>query len=1714
MNSYQDLTSVGAEGDEANRVVGAETNASDMDDSENSYVFVNGSDGTSDDPGANELDTDVPAASAETKVVENSNVSGDLNKSFEEERHGSLQGIGVFLSTNEGEISEDCLAGKENLDGTQVASNDSVQNQIEAVESQKYESTVESKPQTSQGQIDLKSSSVTSQDQVDLRSSSVTDSGDANQVTQEIILDSVVDLVNLDSATEQNNIDLTVDQHNSDSDLTVDQHSSDSTVGVENADSVIEQNKLGSTNNIDLTIITVEGENNQHVVVDAAECDPDKTEVKKGNYVGQTLNPCDVLEEGEKCTMAPMDDFECKSQHAKPEVGEVNGQQQFEVMATEIVEDGESYTHVNIPVESNSCELDHEGENLEKESSKGFSSDANPELERVRVDQGHEMENVVNEKHTSLEAGVAISPVLCDKQVSVLVSHATDHVSQSEEGGGKIDVSESCHEFNRSSEEAKIMGAPAACMTSEGDTREKPIDTTGHVSQLDEGTGHIDVGESSHELSRSSDEAKIMGAPAVCMMTEGDTREKPIDTTDHSSQSEEGSGQIDVGAPAACMMSEGDARENPIDSIDHVSQSDEGSGQIDVDAPAVCMMSEGDTREKPIDTTDHVSQSEEGSGQIGVGESSHDLSRSSDEAKIISSPAACMMSEGDTREKPIDNTDHVSESEECRGQIDVGESSHELSRSSEEAKIMGTPAACVMNEGDTTEKPIDTTDHVSESEECRGQIDVGESSHELSRSSEEAKIMGTPAACVMNEGDTREKPIDTTAHVSQSEGSGQIGVGECSHELSRSSEEAKIISSPAACMMTEGGTREKTIDTTDHVSESEGSGQIDVGESSHELNRSSEEAKIMGAPAACVMSEGDTREKPIDTTDHVSQSEEVSGQIDVGESSHELSGSSEEAKIMDDPAACMMSEGDTREKLIDETIGNVSADCENRYRASLPTESISVQDAEVLEPRSCDEHVVSSVADGSCAIVMNSLENDTSLGTEFGIQNSASEEVSALAGGSSLHDSKSENLDAEAAVVESKFLGHDSISSCSPTDSSSKTTSSLLTDKSEQKVQGGTEISNEGAELAHGQSSSTVVQLSEVGNSSTSINRDMHGDDTLVSGLESLRSSFDNNGSPPNHTKNLEVQCNGSERSGEDNLVCQEFVVADKSLCNETLDILLDGSSANVAGQDVSTVTFEGLKKPFQFLIKMPRFDDEKLREQIRLAQLHVDEKTQSRDAIWQEIKKKRANCQHHGVEFEAAKSEERAARKLVRSKRAEIEHLQTAINRVKNAISVEEIDARICSMENMIEHETLPLKEEKNLIREIKQLKQLRDQLSSNIGSCDEVQQALDNRDQIEESLKILKKELDSLKTKVSKAEAVAVAVSLRYEEESKMHKELRAQYKAANEIRQAAYENFQNLKKILYEKNNHFRMYKDNASTASRHAARKDTEALHHLCANQVEKYMELWNRDDEFRKEYVRCNMRSTVRRLGTLDGRSLGPNEDPPVLPVYVAERTDKVISRTSKVDFVSPTLPLQQEKQVMLIKDEDIARNPMVKVTGQKTERERKSGAVKSNLESADDTVSSWDVSNDVKREDIQILTKEELELARKEEELKRLETAARLKEQRRLEEIAKAKEALERKKRNAEKAQVRAELRAQKEAEQKEKVCLALDLSSQTLTLPLNYWSCDIRSSGLPLELGTRDTLNHPSYGHTITTEHPLCCIQASIELQLWDTSKFTIFTE
>ncbi|XWS11227.1 hypothetical protein CRYUN_Cryun38cG0066000 [Craigia yunnanensis] len=491
-------------------------------------------------------------------------------------------------------------------------------------------------------------------------------------------------------------------------------------------------------------------------------------------------------------------------------------------------------------------------------------------------------------------------------------------------------------------------------------------------------------------------------------------------------------------------------------------------------------------------------------------------------------------------------------------------------------------------------------------------------------------------------------------------------------------------------------------------------------------------------------------------------------------------------------------------------------------------------------------------------------------------------------------------------------------------------------------------------------------------------------------------------------------------------------------------------------GSVVSCQEPEGLdeverKRPFYFLIRVPRYDDENLKEKIRLAQIRVDEKTQIRDAIRIEMQSKRATCKEYGNNFDAAISNERAARDLHRSKRQEIESLQSVMN-------IEDIDANIRNMEHMIQHETLPLKDEKQFIREIKQLKQTRARLSSHMGRQDEVQQGLDQKDQIEERLKSLKKEAEQLKVNLLKAEAITKAVKKKYHDENEKLNKLLSQFKAADDIRQEAYAQLQSLKKESYEKNKYFWQYRDDGKTANDLASKGDREAVQNLCVNQVEKLHDLWN-NDEFRKEYMRCNVRSTLRRLRTLDGRALGPDEEPPVIPQVVNDKVAKDHTVSSSI------LEERTQEKVALAKAEKANDKPVAKAVEQKNQTSKSEKSLKSVPPATGSTTASSrdkieeageEKSKRTKEEEevarkAELLRKEEEaarkrtkeeeeeEVARKAEELRKEEEAAKLREQRRLEEIAKAKEALERKRRIAEKTQARAALRAQKEAEQKEK---------------------------------------------------------------------------
>ncbi|KAF9593018.1 hypothetical protein IFM89_019745 [Coptis chinensis] len=90
----------------------------------------------------------------------------------------------------------------------------------------------------------------------------------------------------------------------------------------------------------------------------------------------------------------------------------------------------------------------------------------------------------------------------------------------------------------------------------------------------------------------------------------------------------------------------------------------------------------------------------------------------------------------------------------------------------------------------------------------------------------------------------------------------------------------------------------------------------------------------------------------------------------------------------------------------------------------------------------------------------------------------------------------------------------------------------------------------------------------------------------------------------------------------------------------------------------------------------------------------------------------------------------------------------------------------------------------------------------------------------------------------------------------------------------------------------NKYFWMFKDDQTKDGDYGFSGDKEKQYCHCVNQVDKVRELWSKDDNFQNEYIRCNRLSAVRRLGTLDGCRLGPDEDPPILHNV---RRDRVVT---------------------------------------------------------------------------------------------------------------------------------------------------------------------------------------------------------------------------
>ncbi|ONK81877.1 uncharacterized protein A4U43_C01F33780 [Asparagus officinalis] len=469
------------------------------------------------------------------------------------------------------------------------------------------------------------------------------------------------------------------------------------------------------------------------------------------------------------------------------------------------------------------------------------------------------------------------------------------------------------------------------------------------------------------------------------------------------------------------------------------------------------------------------------------------------------------------------------------------------------------------------------------------------------------------------------------------------------------------------------------------------------------------------------------------------------------------------------------------------------------------------------------------------------------------------------------------------------------------------------------------------------------------------------------------------------------------------------------------------------------------VKRHRVYMIKVPRFIDDELQKKILDASKIVEEKTNIRDSIGKDIQKKMGDVRKSSLNYHAVLAEEKSVRGSINAIRQKMERVQESINRINNANSIADLDEKIRQMVHRQQHETMSLKQEKQYISDIKQMKRLREQLSLRKAPQEQIEEALNQRDEIETQFKDLKKQLDSQRAALLSAESKTKSARKEYGDEDQCLKKLKEKYNVADGVRQEAYLELRKLRNQATEKARHFKMFKADELAAKNYMFSGDNQGLRSHCNKQVENIMNLWNNNVEFREQYVKSNFNSTVRRLETADGRALGPGEKAPILQSYADKRSNIVSAPSSSIETSAPV----SESEV---RQGNLTEPSAIKQALRKDLSTKSISSTKS--EGSVPTVSSSEESKEEEKNNK--LTKEEEELARKaeelarkeaelrkekaakEEELRKQKALAEKKEQLKLEQKAKAKEAEERKRRKAEKAQAKAEYRAKKEAELKE----------------------------------------------------------------------------
>ncbi|XP_059284027.1 proton pump-interactor 1-like [Lycium ferocissimum] len=433
------------------------------------------------------------------------------------------------------------------------------------------------------------------------------------------------------------------------------------------------------------------------------------------------------------------------------------------------------------------------------------------------------------------------------------------------------------------------------------------------------------------------------------------------------------------------------------------------------------------------------------------------------------------------------------------------------------------------------------------------------------------------------------------------------------------------------------------------------------------------------------------------------------------------------------------------------------------------------------------------------------------------------------------------------------------------------------------------------------------------------------------------------------------------------------------------------------------------------YTVKFRRFEDPKLKAKIELAEKELQKKNQARSQIIEKLKARRAERSKVIEQRKALGAENKEFWSAIDDKKKEMEPLREALGKLgvsRNAgrergpvvcSSEQELNNLIKSLQYRIQHESIPLTEEKQILREIKQLEGTRKDVKNVAATRAQIHEAMGEKESIQNQVKLMSVGLDGVRKGQQEVKAKLKQIDDQIDGISKQISLLDEELKEVVEKRDKTYEHILELRKQREEGNSSFYQNSNVLHKVKQLADQKDVGALKELSVTEVDKFMSLWSGSKPFRDDYERRLLQSLDIRQLSRDGRMRNPDEKPLVLPepptVSRAEVPAKTNAKPVKEDPAPvDAAPVQKEQKE--------------KISKHNTKSTEKKDVVD------EEEVYGLDIPKDIKPK------KNEVD-------------EATLKEMKKEEEIAKNKQAMERKRKLAEKAAAKAAKKAQLEAEKK-----------------------------------------------------------------------------